>query len=72
MNVNMASSSEGEYQEVLKSSHQIRYYIQGSVVPFEEDSTNEFKGHRNLAVEEIPPMCVDSDTGKRSRAPISK
>jgi hypothetical protein len=32
----------------------VRYYVRHSVVPFEEDVHHEFKGHRDLAVDEMP------------------
>ena len=34
-----------------------RFYVKDSIVPFEEDMTHEFKGHRNLGGEEIPEWC---------------
>ena len=48
-----------------------RYYIQGSIVPFEEDMTHEFKGHRNFAVEEIPVWARERKTDGASRKPVS-
>ena len=47
-----------------------RYYVSGETVPFEEDSTHEFKGHRNLTQEDIPPKAKAG--GVRSRAPVSR
>ena len=47
-------------------------YLLGSVLPFGEDGTHEFKGHRNLAVEELPPWCYVPGTNRRSRRAISR
>jgi len=49
-----------------------RVYLRGSVLPFVEDRTHEFKGHRNLAVEELPPWCFVPGTNRRSRRAISR
>ena len=49
-----------------------RYYVQHTIVPFEEDATHEFKGHRNLAVEELPPWCFFPGTDRRSRRAVSR
>ena len=47
-----------------------QYYILGGNIPWEEDETHEFKGHRTLSVEELDPRLEDS--GKPSRGTISK
>ncbi|KAL9975322.1 hypothetical protein ACROYT_G012475 [Oculina patagonica] len=49
-----------------------RVYVKNSVVPFEEDSTHEFKGHRNISVEELPPWCYIPGTDRRSRKAVSR
>ncbi|XP_028392118.1 uncharacterized protein LOC114516757 [Dendronephthya gigantea] len=49
-----------------------RFYRQGTIVAFEEDATHEFKGHRNLAVEELPPWCYIPGTDRRSRRAVSR
>ena len=49
-----------------------RYYVKDMVVSFEEDSQHEFKGHRNLAVEELPPWCFIPGTDRRSRRGASR
>lgn len=49
-----------------------RFYVKNSVVPFEEDSTHEFKGHRNISVEELPPWCYIPGTDRRSRKAVSR
>ena len=49
-----------------------KYYVRNTVVPFEEDATHEFKGHRNLAVEELPPWCFIPGTDRRSRRAASR
>lgn len=49
-----------------------RFYVLNSVVPFEEDATHEFKGHRNIAVEEVPPWCYIPGTDRRSRKAVSR
>ena len=56
----------------LRSSHSGRYYIRGETVPFEEDMYHEFKGHRNLCVEELPPWTKESKTERASRQAISR
>lgn len=52
----------------------LRYYIRDSVVPFEEDMYHEFKGHRNLSVEELPPWTKESSDGREraSRRAVSR
>ena len=49
-----------------------RFYTKNSVVPFEEDATHEFKGHRNIAFEDIPPWCWIPGTDRRSRKAVSR
>lgn len=49
-----------------------RFYVLHSVVPFEEDTTHEFKGHRNISIEEIPPWCFIPGTDRRSRKAVSR
>lgn len=49
-----------------------RFYIQNTVAPFEEDATHEFKGHRNLGVEDLPPWCFIPGTDRRSRRAVSR
>ncbi|XP_046842661.1 protein tofu-2-like isoform X1 [Xenia sp. Carnegie-2017] len=56
----------------IKAPKMSGFYILNSTVPYEEDSTHEFKGHRNLAVEELPPWCYFLGTGKRSRRAVSR
>jgi len=48
-----------------------KYYVRGEVVDIEEDQTHEFKGHRNISFEEVPPWCVNT-TGIRTRNAISR
>ncbi|KAL3858995.1 hypothetical protein ACJMK2_009238 [Sinanodonta woodiana] len=48
------------------------YYVWGASVPFEEDSCHEFKGHRNISVEELPPWTHESKTEKASRRAVSR
>ncbi|XP_060589221.1 uncharacterized protein LOC132744510 [Ruditapes philippinarum] len=49
-----------------------RYYVRNTVVPFEEDFTHEFKGHRNICVEDLPPWTQESKTEKASRRAVSR
>ena len=53
-----------------------RYYTLDAEVSFEEDSTHEFKGHRDFTMGEIPFRCfrrdINTDRIIRSRAPVSK
>ena len=51
---------------------QRRYYIHGAVVPFEEDMFHEFKGHRNLSVEELPPWTQETKVDRASRRAVSR
>ncbi|XP_046550526.1 uncharacterized protein LOC124260293 [Haliotis rubra] len=53
----------------VKKKH---YYRQKDVVAIEEDATHEFKGHRNLAVEELPPWTKERKTMKASRKAVSR
>ncbi|KAK3605672.1 hypothetical protein CHS0354_013469 [Potamilus streckersoni] len=48
------------------------YYVWGTTVPFEEDSCHEFKGHRNICVEELPPWTQESKNDKASRRAVSR
>ncbi|XP_078608093.1 schlafen-like protein 2 [Branchiostoma floridae x Branchiostoma japonicum] len=48
------------------------FYIRDSVVEVEEDFNHEFKGHRNLAVEELPSWCYQPGSERRSRRAISR
>ncbi|CAH1269551.1 Hypp4201 [Branchiostoma lanceolatum] len=48
------------------------FYIRDSVVDVEEDFNHEFKGHRNLAVEELPSWCYQPGSERRSRRAISR
>lgn len=49
-----------------------RWYERKSLISVEEDECNEFKGHRNFAVEELPPWCFHSRSDKRSRKAVSR
>lgn len=49
-----------------------RSYIRKSLVPIEEDEYNEFKGHRSIAIEELPPWCFHKGSDRRSRKPASR
>ncbi|KAL5467452.1 hypothetical protein EMCRGX_G031677 [Ephydatia muelleri] len=50
------------------------YYVEGLTLPFEEDETHEFKGHRNIAVEELPTRRGGyiPGTNRRSRRAVSR
>lgn len=50
------------------------YYVEGFTLPFEEDETHEFKGHRNIAVEELPMRRGGNipGTDRRSRRAVSR
>lgn len=50
----------------------LQYYIRDSVVPFEEDMYHEFKGHRNLSVEELPPWTKETNKDRASRRAVSR
>lgn len=51
----------------------VEYYEKYSVIPFEEDPLHEFKGHRNLAVEELPPSSqVHARQEKATRKAASR
>ncbi|XP_044175611.1 uncharacterized protein LOC114965074 isoform X1 [Acropora millepora] len=54
------------------SQNRRSFYVVDSVVPFEEDATHEFKGHRNIAVEELPSRCYFPGTDRRSRKAVSR
>lgn len=49
-----------------------KYYVMGEVLPFEEDSTHEFKGHCNICVEDLPPWAFIKGTMRRSRRAVSR
>ncbi|XP_068722727.1 uncharacterized protein [Montipora capricornis] len=48
------------------------FYFLDSVIPYDEDKTHEFKGHRNIVVEDLPPWCYIPGTEKRSRKAVSR
>ncbi|XP_077861506.1 schlafen-like protein 2 [Saccoglossus kowalevskii] len=52
----------------------MKYYVRHSVVPFEEDVTHEFKGHRTLCIEDLPEWSSINrgDRERRSRQSISR
>lgn len=54
------------------SQNRRSFYVLDSVVPFEEDATHEFKGHRDIAVEELPSWCYLPGTDRRSRKAVSR
>ena len=68
----MTSADEKCSQEV--ASVAIRYYVKESHVPFDEDATHEFKGHKNLGEEDLPPWIFIEGGGRsrRTRGPISR
>lgn len=55
-----------------KKARVVKYYIRGSTLAIEEDMTHEFKGHRNLCVEELPSWTQESKLEKASRKAISR
>lgn len=59
-------------QTSLTRKKLLRYYVRDSIVPFEEDESHEFKGHRNLCVEELPHWTHDTKTRKASRRAVSR
>ncbi|XP_074645719.1 schlafen-like protein 2 [Tubulanus polymorphus] len=59
--------------DVSSSRRKIKkYYVSNTVVPFEEDATHEFKGHKNFTSEEVPPWAFQTGTDRPSRQPVSK
>ena len=55
-----------------KPCRRARFYVKNSMVDFEEDDTHEFKGHRNLSIEELPSRCYFPGTERRSRKSVSR
>ncbi|XP_078689696.1 schlafen-like protein 2 [Branchiostoma floridae x Branchiostoma belcheri] len=55
-----------------KTTSKKLFYVRDSVVDVEEDFNHEFKGHRNLAVEELPSWCYQPGSERRSRRAISR
>ncbi|KAL4234668.1 hypothetical protein ACF0H5_006309 [Mactra antiquata] len=51
-----------------------RYYVRNHIVPFEEDFTHEFKGHRNICVEDLPPwtQANHEKSDRASRRAVSR
>ncbi|KAH3778764.1 uncharacterized protein LOC127844552 [Dreissena polymorpha] len=50
-----------------------RYYIRNQLMPCEEDFTHEFKGHRNICVENLPPWTQANEKQDRaSRRAVSR
>lgn len=50
------------------------YYKNGSIMPFEEDAYHEFKGHRDISVEDLPPWTQERRTSsdRASRRAVSR
>ena len=44
------------------------YYVEGITLPFQEDETHEFKGHRIIAVEELPTKRGGNIPGTERRS----
>ena len=42
---------------IMKKTIVYQYYERDTIFPYGEDIVCEFKGHKCLAVEEIPPWC---------------
>ncbi|XP_059145889.1 protein tofu-2-like [Physella acuta] len=51
---------------------QKRFYTKFQKMPFEEDATHEFKGHKNICKEELPKWTLETSQKKGSRKPISR
>ncbi|KAK2144735.1 hypothetical protein LSH36_735g01054 [Paralvinella palmiformis] len=64
----MAHSNTCEIYELK----QPRYYRYKSSIPFEEDTTHEFKCHTNLSKDELPPWTQIPESDKRTRNRVSK
>ena len=47
-------------------------YVRGSYMPFEEDETHEFKGHREIAPEDTPPWAFHNPCETQTRQAISR
>lgn len=54
------------------NANSMRYYVRGNIVPFEEDMYREFKGHRSISVEELPPWTHEKHDEKASRRAVSR
>ena len=51
---------------------EVEYYRKKSLVSVEEDEYNEFKGHRSISIEELPPWCFQPNSQRRTRKPASR
>ena len=49
-----------------------RFYIKKSLINAEEDEYNEFKGHRSIGIEDLPPWCFQPNSNRRTRKPASR
>lgn len=49
-----------------------RVYVKKTLISVEEDEFNEFKGHRSIGIEDLPPWCFQPNSNKRTRKPISR
>lgn len=56
----------------MESHTLMKYYTRDSMLPFEEDMTTEFKGHRNLVRNEVPSWAQQNNSEKGSRRHISR
>ncbi|XP_060081569.1 uncharacterized protein LOC132560884 [Ylistrum balloti] len=64
--------AEGQFSPLKSKVH--LYYKNGSLMPCEEDAFHEFKGHRDISVEDLPPWTQErtSNTDKASRRAVSR
>ncbi|XP_012947003.1 uncharacterized protein LOC101860387 isoform X1 [Aplysia californica] len=58
--------------DVKDVSRQKKYYVKFTKAPFEEDTTHEFKGHRNLSKDDMPWWSMDKKHEKGSRKSVSR
>ena len=49
-----------------------RFYERNSLIDVEENEYNEFKGHRSISVEDLPPWSFEPGTGKTTKKAVSR
>ena len=56
----------------MKKTILCQYYEKDSIISVVEDTQHEFKGHRSLAVEEIPPWCYYRNNKQCAKRAVSR
>ncbi|GFN80037.1 schlafen protein [Plakobranchus ocellatus] len=59
-------------RETLSKQTNVKYYTKYQKMPFEEDLFHEFKGHKNLSVDQLPKWTQATKWERASRKSVSR